>query len=406
MPNDKWDDDRIENLLRDFPAIKDERPKEEVYNRLKNDHKPKKKPTRWIPALVAALAFITFGVLLASMMGQGNHDSALEMSGSENSSESADSQIPAVEEEQAESERAADTDSSDVGGDAEDAESFAAMEQENSVEMASVYAEDLDGNTVFTIGLTENAVVIPVSFLISDERLQEDFGTIDVDAAELYNFYAAEVDEEALGFDDYHPYSGMIESEGEGIQHMLPADHSYDMASAAIGVYFNSLSASFPDAAEITILDEAGEIAEFDQVGPVPSFAPAVSDIAYYSFAKANGDIHLAPGYDMPFDSATEALEAMQASPSDLYAPLIPADLDYTVSETDETVTVNFVEAMDFDLYDYQFILQMIEGMALSADSFGKALILENTASENWDRFNFTESLPVPAGTNLMAFTE
>ncbi|MFD1030895.1 hypothetical protein [Metaplanococcus flavidus] len=405
MPNNKWDEDHIENLLRDFPAIKDERPKEEVYKRLKNDHKPKKKPKRWIPMLVAALAFITFGVLLASTLGQNGNDSATDMSGSESSGESADSYSTAIENDGSDDSAATgDSEGTEEAAEAEEADAFTASQEADPFGAASVYDEDLGENTLFKLGMTENALVIPVSFIISEERLQEDFGTVEVDAVELYNRYAAEVDEESLGFDDYHPYSGTITASAQGIEHALPADHDYDMASASMTVYFNSLSASFNEAAEITIVNEAGEPVEFDQVGPLEAINPAVLNVAYYSYAAANGENHLTPGYNMPHENAVEALEAMKSSPSDLYTSLVPPELNYAVTETEGTVTVTFNEAIDFDAFDYEAIIRMIEGMALAADSFSKELVMDNTAAGSWDRFDFTESLPVPVGINVMEF--
>ena len=56
MPNKQWDDDQIESMLKEFPQIKDERSKEEVYMRLNQVAPVKKKPKRWLPFLVAALA--------------------------------------------------------------------------------------------------------------------------------------------------------------------------------------------------------------------------------------------------------------------------------------------------------------------------------------------------------------
>lgn len=406
MPNDKWDDDRIENLLRDFPAIKDERPKEEVFNRLKNDHKPNKKPKRWIPMLVAALAFITFGVLLASMLGQ---NSSYDMSSSGGTEESADSGSVAVEESseggseamQAESETAESADSE------ENSEAFTSMENTPNRTGMSIYQDELDGQTLFTIGLTENALVIPVSFILPNESVLEDFGTEEVDSLELYNRYGSELDEESLGFDEYHPYSGSLRMTAEGLEHQLPEGHGYDMASAAMSVYFDSLTVTFNGVPQISIVDESGNPAEFDQVGPTEPIEPSLNSIAYYSYEAANGNTYLTPGFNMPHDNAEEALTAMKSSPSDLYFSLIPDEVDYTVSETAETVTVEFIdEALDFNLLDYQEAMRMIEGMVLAADSYGKELVLENTVAESWDRFDFAEPLPVPAGINLMEFTE
>src|SRR5699024_12589855 len=76
MPNNKWTDDSIEDLLKDFPAIKDHRPKEEVYNRLVQKEKSPKRPKKWLPLLAAALAFITIGILVAAIINQNGIDSA------------------------------------------------------------------------------------------------------------------------------------------------------------------------------------------------------------------------------------------------------------------------------------------------------------------------------------------
>lgn len=410
MPNNKWDEENIENLLKDFPAIKDERPKEEVYKRLKQAHKPPKKSKHWIPYLVAALAFITFGVLLASMLGQNSNDSAFEMSGSEgegaeeNMAESGDANSAAVEESAGDNSDTAETESSEAADSEEGSEAFGSAENTGEEAELSLYADQLEGMSLFTIGLTENAVVIPVSFLLWDDRLQEDFGTTEVDAVELYNRYAAEIDEEALGFENYHPYSGTVTGTVDGIEHRLPQNHGYDMASASLTVYFNSLSTTFAEADQISITDETGGPANFDQVGPVEPFDPGNRNVAYYSYSTANTTNYLVPGYDMPHENAAAAIDAMKSSPSDLYDSLIPAGVDYSVTETEELVTVEFAEAMDFDSYGYQEAMRMIEGMVLSADSFGKELILENTAANSWGRFDFTESLPVPAGINLKDF--
>src|SRR5690606_26573281 len=113
-------------------------------------------------------------------------------------------------------------------------ESFNAMENTGQPAANSIYADELDGRKLFTVGLTENALVIPVSFIIPNERLQDDFGTTEMDEVQLYDYYAAGIDEAALGFDEYHPYIGTLKKTENGIEHILPEGHGYDMASASI----------------------------------------------------------------------------------------------------------------------------------------------------------------------------
>lgn len=401
MPNNKWDDDHIENLLRDFPAIKDERPKEEVYKRLLQEEVPQKKSKHWIPYLVAALAFITFGVLLASMLGQ--NGTGFDISSSERSEESADSGSIIGEEESVTESESAELESSGAADTESGSDIFNSM-QGGADPTASIYPDELADSTLFTIGLTENAYVIPVSFTIGNDKLMADFGTADVDAASLYNRYAAEIDEQALGFDEYHPYSGSIEMAAEGIEHTVPEDHNYDMASAALTVYFNSMAVSFGEAEQFSVVDESGNPAEFDQIGPVEPVAPELREIAYYAYTSSNGSTYLMPGFDMSFENAAEALDAMKSTPADAFQSLIPDGVDYSVSETEQAVTVEFVETIDFDAYDYEDAMRMIEGLALSADSFGKELLLGNTVQDSWDRFDISNPLPVPAGINRIPF--
>lgn len=410
MPNNKWDEENIENLLKDFPAIKDERPKEEVFKRLQKTERPHKKSKNWVPLLVAALAFITFGMLLASMLGQSSDESAYDMSGSEgegaeeSTAESEDANSAATEDSGgAESESAA-TESSEEADSEEGSDSFNAMESAAGPPEITLNEEQLEGISLFTVGLTENAIVIPVSFVIWEDRLVEDFGTANVDAVELYNRYAAELDEEALGFDEYHPYSGTIDATAEGVQHELPAAHEYDMASAAMNVYFNSLAATFSDASEISIVDESGNAANFDQVGQVQAIQPGITNISYYSYSTANTERYLVPGYDMPHENVSAALEAMKSSPNDLYESVVPQDLEYSVSENDRTVTVEFTEPVDFNSYEYREAVFLIEGMVLTADSFGKELMIANTVDTNWNKYDFTKPLPVPAGINIKEY--
>ncbi len=419
MPNNKWDDDHIENLLKDFPNIKDERPKEEVYNRLQKAQKPKNKFKHWLPYFVAALAFLTFGVLLASMLGQNSNDSAFEMSDTESGEdeasvaesteesvdESAEESSTAVEDGPAAEAESAPGESDETAAE-ESSESFNSLGDISSQAELAIYEEQLDGFSLFTIGLTENGVVIPVSFLIGHDRLLEDFGSIDVEPVDLYNQYAAEIDEEALGFNDYHPYSGSIEMVGEEVAHILPEDHGYDLASASMNVYFNSLSASFGDASEIAIVDEAGNPANFDQIGPISPLESDEKNIAYYSYNTANGNGYLAPAYDMPYENAVSALEAMKSSPNDLYTSIVPSGLDYTVSETEATVTVEFDDPINFDSYEDREARSLIAGMVLAADSFGKELMLTNTADSTWNGFDFSDPLTVPAGINVMEFNK
>lgn len=394
MPNSKWTDESIEDLLKDFPAIKDNRPKEEVYDRLAKIEKTPKRPKKWLPLLVAALGFITVGILVATIISQNGMDTAQDQQ--ESSAESATTESPEGDQGQ---EEAGFSESED--SETEDAGQFSTAQTAPPLRTA-VYEEAIGDQTLMTIGLTDNAFVVPVSFLIPQEQIEAVFGSESPSSYELYQEYADDIDEDLLGFDSYHPYAGKLEQTTTGIRHILPQDHQYDMASASIGVYFHTLSETFTDVGEIEVANEDGSAAEFSEIGPVEPIVPAEENIAYYSFESSDGDIYLVPGYDMPFAAASEAIEALAESPSDFYQATIPPGIEIQVSETEDLVQVEMGGEADLSLLEPLAAVRMIESLALTADAFGKRVQVEGLQPEIWNGFDFSQPLPVPAAPNLL----
>lgn len=398
MPNNQWDDDHIESLLRDFPAIRDERPKEEVYQRLAGNKPVRKRQKQWLPLLVAALAFITIGILVASILSQSGMNSALN----EQSTESGAEQSAATATESAE-----DRAQQEEGASSEEAESSSTVTvQENAgTDRFSVYEEDLEGHTLFTVGFTENAFVIPLSFLIPNSQIAEDFEEENPNTVELYNQYASQLDEKALGFEEYHPYTGRIAMGAGGAEHMLPSDHQYDLASASIGVYIATLQETFRDAGQVAIVNEDGSPAEFNQIGPMEPVITDVNNVAFYAYTTAAGEIYLVPGYGMPFETAAEAIGAMKASPNDFQKSTIPESVDFTVTETVDLVEIQFQEPFDLEAMEEADAKRMIESLTLTAKSYGKQLQVANIKQAQWLGYDFTQPLEMPIAANKTPWT-
>lgn len=393
MPNKQWDDDQIESMLKEFPQIKDERSKEEVYMRLNQVAPVKKKPKRWLPFLVAALAFITVGVLIASIISQNGMNSASDSSGSESSKDEAVTSDANNVNEQAIPEAESSEGASSI-------ESFGGEESGEASGIQAIYEDDLNGNTLFTIGLNENAFVIPVSFLIPNEQIAQDFSQASPSSIDMYNRYAGQLDEQALGFDEYHPLLGELSENGRVAEHVLPADHQYDMASASIEVYTRTLQETFKDMDEIRVIDEQGNPAEFDQVGAMEPILTAPEKHAYYSYTAADGNVYSVPDYGMVYESASDALASLENSPNDFLESSILQDVEYEVVENDESITINFSEPLDFSSFDEQAVRKMIENFSLTAKSFEKPVELAGMAQNEWQEFNFQEPLPVPEAAN------
>lgn len=391
MPNSKWTDESIEDLLKDFPAIKDNRTKEEVYNQLARKEKVPKRPKKWLPFLVAALGFITVGILIATIISQNGIDTA------QNSQESTEDS--ATTTEQADQEASVIPKAEEP--EAEESGQFSIAQVETPLRTA-VYEDAIGDQTLMTIGLTENAFVIPVSFLIPREQTEAVFGDKVLSSFDLYQEYADDIDEAQLGFDEYHPYAGTLEQTATGIRHLLPQDHQYDLASASIGVYFNTLSETFVDVEEIEVVNDDGSPAEFSEIGSVEPIVPVEENIAYYSFKSSNGEVYLVPGYDMPFTAASEAIEALTESPNDFYEATVPQHIEIQVSETADLVQVEFEDELDLNSLDSLVAVRMIESFALTADAFGKRVEVEGVQSDSWNGFDFSQPLPVPAAPNLL----
>lgn len=401
MPNNKWTDESIEDLLKDFPAIEDKRSKEEVYNRLVQKEKVQKRPKKWLPLLVAALAFITIGLLVASVINQNGIDSA------QNSESATTESSPSSETtEEAVVEEAGGVTDAEESGTEESGAFSAAQTDDKDLLRTAVYEDSTEDQVLMTMGLTKDAFVIPVSFLIPEDQVEAVFGEETPSSLELYQEFAADIDETLLGFDEYHPYAGTFENTDAGIRHLLPRDHQYDLASASIGVYFNTLSETFTDMPEIEVVNEDESTAVFSEIGPVEPIIPKQKNIAYYAFSVEDGKTYLVPGFDMPFASASEGIEALATSPNDFYQATIPPDASFQVSETTDLIEVEFKDEFDLTLMNRLEAVRMIESLILTADAFDKEVKIDGLQPENWNGFDFTQALPVPVAPNLLEWPE
>lgn len=385
---DKWDDDKIESLLNDFPDIEDDRTKEQVHAKLFPPKKMKKQVT-WPRYLIAAVVFIgAAGLLYAMLTSNTSFDQASDSLTSEDS-ENASTEMYHQDD------GAEETESSSADSAEEAAESNNTATSMVVEERTAVYADDLEGRIPFTIGLTENAVVVPLTFLVPGEDV-EGLGSV-----ELYEQLAPLIDETALGFDEYHPYAGSLAAEGAAIEHRLPDDHSYDLASASINVYLESLLATFGEAEVFRILDTEGAPAEFDQVGPLEDITPTDSGTPFYQFKLNNGTHYFVPDWSGDYESGAAALEALATSPNDLQQATVPESIGYSVRETERQLIVAF-DSLDLASLPSTDVMRMIESMALTAGSYDKELLFEGVVQSDWSGFDFTSPIPIPVAPNRL----
>lgn len=398
MSHEKWDDNKIEQLLSNSPKIHDQRSKDDVFQRLKNDGLFDEMPSehtkkriqpkfKWMPIAVSIAAILLLAILIPSFINQTNKSE--EASSAMDSAENQDAMS------RADQANILSTEPNEEMG-------ITSMEEEDL--RSAVYPEDLEGNTAFTIGLaSDDADSIPITILIPNEKVVEDLGKSNPTQVELYNYYASKLDEAAAGFVDYHPYKGVItESDGE-VQHTLPKDHQYDMASASLTTYKASLIDTFPTYDEVQFLNEDGTPVIFSEEG-VPSeplkLVGETTQYNFYRYTQIDGKEYLAPNFRETFTSVEDALVGMKTETNDIYKSVILPEIDFTTKVTDRVVTVSFTSELDLLSFDQMDAMQMIEGMLLTAKSFHMQIQFENVKQTEWEGFDFTNPLPVPVGAN------
>lgn len=407
MTNNKWDADRIEKLLGETPDIKDTRSKEDLLRRLQQDERlqnpmnvkrNRKKTIRWIPVIASVVALFILSFLLPSMLNGGNSkldEAADTMSiSTERNLENSESSSKVIQDE-------------DQAGEELEVKSTLADIEGGDVHFA-VYPDDIGNNTIFRLGLVGDAgASVPVTFIIPTSQIEEDFGKIQPTSFDLYEEYASKIDEESLGFYDYHPYKGELAVEGDTIIQTLPTGHGYDRASASIEVYEGTLQDTFYGFSAIRFENEDGTPIEFDQVGEPSKPLRLSSGANYYNYyisKQANGQEYLLSNFSKTYDNLETALHEMKNKPNDTFSPAIPMAISFEVTEEKELTKVKFKEPLDIQSMNPKEAKQMIDAILLTGASFEVQLQFENVVQDEWNGFNFNGPLPIPVGSNLLPF--
>ncbi|GLC87194.1 RNA polymerase subunit sigma [Lysinibacillus piscis] len=419
MTHNQFDDEQLEHLLNNAPKLSDQRSKEDVLKRLladarlqNNQHlreatqqsyqedaqplqeQPKKQQrSRRMPIYLGAAAVFALSIITGSMfMKEANHspDQATR------SSDTANYSIPQEDSTLQEGQESAKVAEADLQ--AEHANVLASNR-------TSVYEEDLTDAVALNVGLvSRDEESIPMTYVIPNERVATDFGKEKPSTLDMYKKYTPQIEEEAQGFTEYHPYEGELKEEGDTIVHTLPEDNPYDVTIAATDAYKDSLQDTFTDSEykTVAIEQEDGTAYEFAQEDQ-SSQAMLLTDTAHYSYyvyKDANGVDYLAPDHQVPFTTVMEALQAMKQQNKDVFTSAIPESVTYTVQETAEGIIVTFDAPLDLTTLDAIHATQMIEAMMLTTASFNKQLRLDNVVQESWEGFDLKNFLPKPVGPN------
>lgn len=404
MKKEHWDEKEIELFLKKAPKVTDHRSKDEVFNRLMdegafNEDPPhiqqnNQKGIRWAPLFVSIASI--FIIVLISAQFIGNNKSVTMQN------EAFDLEAPESEENMTMSAK------EDASTQNERA-MINSFSTEAQPEQTLVYESELEDNTLFEIGLAgDDAESVPVSILIPNELVAEKTGTENPSKLELYNTFSPLIDEQALGFNEYHPYKGELREEGNRLVHTLPEDHQYDAGTASLSNYLGSFVDTFSDAyREVQIENTAGKPAYFDHVGDVKEpflLNDENTQYNYFMYQMRDGAVYLSPNFRMSFKDVQEAVKNMTVEANDIYRTVILPGIYLKVEDAESIVTITFEEPLNLDNFEPAQAMRMIEGLIMTAASFEKQVQFENIVQEQWGGFDFTKPVEKPVAANRIHY--
>lgn len=274
----------------------------------------------------------------------------------------------------------------------------------------ALYEADLKQNVPLTIGLvTKDALSVPVTLLLPKSRVVDDLKTPTPTSVELYQQYAPLIDEEELGFEEYHPYDASFRTEEKAIYMTLPEAHHYDESAATLEIFTDTLQQTFYGFREIRLITEENEPVELNGVGRVEepiSLYSGLNGYAYYTYYNGS-KAYVAPSFGQTYVTVGEAFEALKEAPNDVYQSIVPEGVDYTLKKEGELITVSFTRPLIIDDFDESELYRLFEGMSLTASSFGYAVKVEEVDRRGWKKFDFNRPLPKPISANpIFAFVK
>jgi hypothetical protein len=404
LKKSEWNDHDIEEMIKQLPKLKDDRPPSYIYSKVKNNKKSRSSFKRYIPALVTIAALFIVVLLspaLISQMSQSTEESAMEGARSTDSSgedkktekdtsaNDSSTEITKAPKEESQLKMAEENDKSDMD--------FSALE-DSPHERLSIYKDDVAAKEYYTYGLvSDDAVPVPVSVIVSSDN--------SMNWVEQYEKISKQLPETEWGFKDYFPIKAdlSLSDDNEEVLLTLEENHPYSGSNANEYNFYQSLLYSFEDRKikEIKLKNKDGSSPEFSHLGAISSISlNQTLHHAFYLYSPNSRDRYLVPD-SVSRENIKGSIEAMKESQSDLYKSVIPEDLSMSVNEDEDVVNITFSEKVDLDSMDFQSAQEMIEGILLTAKSSGYEQVqFQNVEPEQWNGFTFTKPVETPLSPN------
>ncbi len=411
--HENLDPEKIEDLLRNAPKIEDSRSKEDVFARLKADGafdevdskkeqviiKPVKKPLPFfkVASFVALFALV---IIIPMVMMNKEDNSAFDSAN--------DSRMGMSHNKEENSSTFEDLSKKNVeSDDNQDNVSGMTTMALNADYRTALYEDEIVDEMVFTIGMAGNAAEsLPISMKVPLTFLKANGLNSDATYLQVYKVVAPLLDEQALGFSEYHPFVGRFEENGDQLIHYLPADHPYDEASATWANYQGALRDTFGGHyKEVLIRGEKGEIITFSEVGEMTEPLVLKRDGMNYFLLEQQPFTHyLSPNFGVTYPTVDEAFDALYEEWNDVYQTAMIEGIEFKSENRGNYIAIMFKQPLDVALYESSQLMRMFEAIIATAASFGEQVKFENIVQEEWDGFWFTEVIPKIMGVNEVSF--
>ncbi|MDG5470677.1 hypothetical protein P6709_02885 [Jeotgalibacillus sp. ET6] len=440
MSGSKWNDKEIEKMLNKMPVIKNRQSGQVMYEKIKgNERKKDKKRAGWIP-VAASLAALLLLLLLIPPFFATNEQFNLS-SGNEGADSAADGSAEeqtenfsanSIEEEQKDfslDERAAEEHASSPDQDreeefaddgatgSENTESDSHVKPESEEEQSdenqdaavqtpadedpsqktSLFTAEAAGHTYLKTALvTEEGYVIPFTFLLPDKENEDN-------AVNLYNRWANEIDEEGMGFINYHPVANHLSvTEQNGINGVIDQNNEYTQDSFSPDLMELVLKQTFGSGnyTGFTFVNEEGDKVNLDEEMEL-EISLSNDNKGYYLFRnERSSQVYFAQS-EKSFATIEDAFtEMQQVTPNEDYLTALPEELSIQTVQENELLTVTPSEQIN--AYSVEEKKRFIEAVLLTAESFGiQEVMFENIEDFNELGFDLEKPLTVPAGPNM-----
>ncbi|MCA1063232.1 GerMN domain-containing protein [Rossellomorea sp. AcN35-11] len=400
MKKSEWKDRDIEELVRKLPQISDDRTPQSIYANIERQNKKRLISFNRVIPTVAALAVMFILVMLApSVLNQFNEES---MEKSEmNSLESSDKTTGNTAQESEHHPKLGNSEMKESSVQEETSQFSMAVEEREGNPVAadklSLYKEDLEGNDFYSYGLiSPEAIPVPIS--VVDEQGEEADGWL-VRQEEL----AGKLPEGSWGMEEYHPLKGNFEMGDNRILFTLDEGHPYSGSSAVEYAFYHSLLYSFQykDVNEIVLQEHDGSVPQFSSTGEFPRIELNENvHTAYYLYSPNGKERFLVPD-NINRGNIKKSIQAMKNPDRNVFQSVIPKNINISVSDSDDDLTINFLNELDIEALHHDRALEMIEGLLLTSKSSGYEKVkFENIKQQKWNGFDFQEPIETPIGPN------